>query len=164
MSTFRRLGSALLIVGAGLVFGGSYALGVGGAPTVSSVAPVNGYTTGGTAVTITGTNFTGTVGVKFGTYAAQFNAVSDTQVQATAPAQGGGTVDVTVTTVVGTSSTSAASKFNYVVPANVSAVLTDVQGNAQQYAQVSQDAAWFACGALVAVVAAVAFAPLLHRT
>ena len=36
------------------------------APTVTAVAPNSGPTTGGTSVTITGTNFTGVTGVKFG--------------------------------------------------------------------------------------------------
>ena len=78
------------------------------APTVTNVNPNTGPTTGGTSVTITGTNFTGATAVKFGsTNATSFTVNSSTSITATSPA-GSGTVDVTVTTAAGTSATSAA--------------------------------------------------------
>ena len=79
-------------------------------------APPRGPTAGGTTVTITGTNFTGATGVKFGTAAATgFTVVSATRSPPRRPA-GTGTVDVTVTTPGGTSATSAADQFTYPAP------------------------------------------------
>ena len=84
-----------------------------GTPTVVSVSPNAGLTTGGTGVTITGTNFTGVIAVKFGgTSATSFTVNSAISIVATTPA-GTGTVDVTVTTSSGTSATSSADHFAY---------------------------------------------------
>ena len=65
-------------------------------------------------MTITGTNFTGGSGVSFGgTAATSFTILSDTSLTATAPAGTVGTVDVTVTTNNGTSSTGSGDQFTY---------------------------------------------------
>jgi hypothetical protein len=88
-------------------------------PTVSSVSPVSGPTGGGTAVIIAGTGFAAanaTGAVKFGGTNATYTINSNTQITATAPARSAGTVDVTVTTSGGTSTTSAADHFTYAVP------------------------------------------------
>src|SRR5262249_46614085 len=78
------------------------------APTVSSVNPTLGLASGGTSVTITGTNFTGVSAVFFdGTAAASFTVNSTTQITAISPAHAPGTVDVTVTATGGTSATGA---------------------------------------------------------
>jgi hypothetical protein len=83
-------------------------------PTVTSINPNSGLTTGGTPVAITGTGFTGATAVKFGSTAAtSFTVNSATSITATSPA-GTGTVDVTVTTSFGTSATSSADQFTYV--------------------------------------------------
>lgn len=96
---------------------GVCSLGVGGAPTVSSILPASGSTVGGTTVTITGCGFTGATAVKFGAAAAtSFSFVSDSQVTAVSPAEAAGTVDVTVTTLVGTSAASAGDKFQFRPP------------------------------------------------
>jgi hypothetical protein len=89
------------------------------APTVSSVSPSSGSTAGGTQVTITGTNLSGATAVDFGSVAATGVSVNSagTQITATSPAGSAGTVDVTVTTAGGTSKTSSADEFTYVVPA-----------------------------------------------
>jgi beta-glucanase (GH16 family) len=80
-------------------------------PTVISLAPSTGPS--GAPVVITGTNFTGAIGVKFGTTAATaFTVDSATQITATS-SPGSGTVDVTVTTAGGTSAISAACHFTY---------------------------------------------------
>ena len=76
-------------------------------PTVTDVSPSSGPSTGGTAVTITGTNFSAVSAVNFGaTPAATYTVQNGTSITATAPAStvGAGTVDVTVTTE-GTSAT-----------------------------------------------------------
>jgi hypothetical protein len=71
---------------------------MGPAPTVTAVAPASGPWPGGTAVTITGTNFVSGATVTFGgTAATGVNVVDATSITATTPAHAGGTVDVTVT-------------------------------------------------------------------
>jgi hypothetical protein len=83
-------------------------------PTVGGISPSGGPTTGGTQVTITGSGFMGASAVSFGgTPATSFTVNSDSQVTATSPAGAAGTVDVTVTTVYGTSTTSPADQFTY---------------------------------------------------
>ncbi|UAK31851.1 IPT/TIG domain-containing protein [Nocardia asteroides] len=73
------------------------------APTLATVVPGSGPATGGNAVTLTGTGFTGATAVRFGaTSATSFTVVSDTQITAVAPA-GTGTAAVTVSTPGGTS-------------------------------------------------------------
>src|SRR5262249_48349033 len=80
-------------------------------PTVTNVNPNTGPTSGGTSVTITGTNFSGATAVSFGGNAAgSFTVNSASQITATSPA-GVGTVDVTVTTAGGTSATSSGDRF-----------------------------------------------------
>jgi hypothetical protein len=91
-----------------------------GAPTVSAVSPASGPATGGTTVTVTGTNFAAGDTVAFGGRAATGVTVnSATSITANAPAGNaqkvGGTVDVTVTGPGGTSSTSPADEFTYLV-------------------------------------------------
>ncbi|MFI7503532.1 IPT/TIG domain-containing protein [Streptomyces sp. NPDC049687] len=67
------------------------------------ISPNQGSTGGGTLVTITGTNLSGTSAVKFGSKSAtNVTVVSPTQVTAVSPS-GTGTVGVTVTTPGGTS-------------------------------------------------------------
>jgi hypothetical protein len=85
-------------------------------PTVSGVAPASGPASGGTKVTISGTNFSttpGATGVKFGPNAATgVSCSAATQCVATSPT-GTGTVDVTVTVGGLTSSATAADRFSY---------------------------------------------------
>ena len=84
--------------------------------TVTAVHPDSGPPAGGTQVVIEGTNLTGATAVDFGTApATSVDVLSSHLVAAVAPA-GTGTVDVTVTTPLGTSATSAADHFSYVVP------------------------------------------------
>lgn len=99
------------------------------APAVTSISPSSGPTAGGTTVTITGSNFSGTTAVTFGaTAAAGFTVNSATQITATAPAGAAGTVDVRVTTLGGTSATSAADQFTY-LPAPIVSSITTAQAN-----------------------------------
>src|SRR4051794_11207733 len=69
------------------------------APTIPSFTPASG--TPGTAVTITGTNFTGATAVTFHGVAAVYNVVSSTQIQTVVPA-GSSTGTFSVTTPAGT--------------------------------------------------------------
>jgi len=68
-------------------------------PTVTALSPTSGPSAGGTAVTITGTSFTGATAVAFGGLlipAAQFTAASDTQIVVTSPAHLPGNVSIEV--------------------------------------------------------------------
>lgn len=84
-------------------------------PTVTSIAPDFGPVGGGTTVTITGTDLASASAVKFGEApAAGFKAESETKITAVAPASAKvGAVDVTVTTLAGTSATGKADSFYY---------------------------------------------------
>jgi hypothetical protein len=84
------------------------------APSVTAVSPVAGLEAGGTAVTITGTGFTGATAVRFKTVAATHYTVdSSSEITAESPA-GKGKVDIVVSTASGTSTTSTADQFSYV--------------------------------------------------
>jgi hypothetical protein len=80
-------------------------------PTIGTVAPDEGPESGGTGVTITGTNLTSTDSVTFGGTPAPFSVVNDTTVSAVTP-PGTGTVDVVVTNPSGTAT--ALGAFTYV--------------------------------------------------
>ncbi|MHB1920319.1 MAG: G1 family glutamic endopeptidase [Acidimicrobiales bacterium] len=87
-------------------------------PTVTSVSPSQGGTSGGTQVTISGTYIVPTLtkSVHFGADAAHATINSDGTITATSPAEAAGSVDVTVTTTDGTSAVSSADTFIYVAP------------------------------------------------
>ncbi|MDQ2701875.1 MAG: IPT/TIG domain-containing protein [Pseudomonadota bacterium] len=73
------------------------------APTITSVAPVSGWTLGGASVVITGTNLTGATAISFGgTAAPSYTVDSDTQITAITPVHAAEAVDVAVTTASGT--------------------------------------------------------------
>ena len=72
-------------------------------PAVSGIIPASGPTTGGTSVTITGTNLANATAVDFGSTAATITSDSATQIVATSPVEPAGTVDVTVVAAGGTS-------------------------------------------------------------
>ena len=83
-------------------------------PTVTSVAPASGSTVGGTAVTITGTNFATGATVTFGgTAATSVVVVSSTSITATTPAGSAGAVTVTVTNPGGQSGSSGGRLYLY---------------------------------------------------
>ncbi len=120
----------------------------GPAPTVSNVAPSSGSTAGGTAVTITGTNFAAGATVTFGaTVATNVVVVSGTQITATTPAVSAGAVTVTVTNAGGQSG-NLASAFTYIVPPTVSSVAPN-SGPAAGGTAVTITGANFATGATV---------------
>ena len=100
----------------GLVYVGPWPL-----PSVTGLSPASGSAAGGTAVTITGTDFTGATAVDFGSTAATATSVqinsAGTQITATSPA-GAGTVNVMVVTPEGTSDITTADEYTYLaVPA-----------------------------------------------
>ena len=83
-------------------------------PTVTSISPTSGPDTGGTTVTMNGTNFTGST-VKFGSAPATIMGNTGTQLTVVSPA-GSGTIDVIVTNAGGSSAPSAADRFTYTTP------------------------------------------------
>src|SRR5579875_3686578 len=83
------------------------------APTVTKLSAKDGPGSGGTSVTITGTNLSGATAVSFGSSpATSFAVQSSTEIVASSP-PGAGTVDVTVSTPGGTSATSKHDEFGY---------------------------------------------------
>lgn len=89
----------------------------GQAPVVSGVHPASGSVSGGTAVTITGSGFTGATAVDFGTNPGRdVGVVSRSQITAVTP-PGTATIDVTVTTPEGTSPVGAGDSFSYLLNA-----------------------------------------------
>ena len=85
------------------------------APTVTAVTPAFGPMAGGTSVSLLGSGFTGASQVLFGSIAATgVSVLDDSHLTATAPAQAGGSVDVTVTTPAGISAVSSGASFQYV--------------------------------------------------
>jgi hypothetical protein len=103
------------------------------APTVSEVKPAAGPTTGGTSVTIAGAHLSGVSAVRFGASEVLGFSVNPAGTEITAQSPpGSGVVDVTVTTVGGTSATLAADQFTYVqqpVVTGVSPVAGPLAGN-----------------------------------
>jgi hypothetical protein len=85
-------------------------------PAVTKVEPGTGSTAGGTAVTITGSNFVGVTEVKFGSRAAaSFKVQSSTEITAVTPpwTSGNAIAEVTVATLAETSTNSGGDSFIY---------------------------------------------------
>ncbi|MGN2638879.1 IPT/TIG domain-containing protein [Nocardia takedensis] len=72
-------------------------------PTITSLSPGSGPSTGGASVVITGTDFGGPTTVRFGATATAFTLDSPTQITAVGPGGAIGTVQVTVTDTTGAS-------------------------------------------------------------
>ncbi len=88
-----------------------------GAPTVTSVSPSSGPSSGGTTVTITGTNLASATGVNFGRAPGTSVTVnSPTSITVTSPSYSseGGTVDVYVVTPSGDSAPTPGDRFTYI--------------------------------------------------
>jgi hypothetical protein len=91
-------------------------------PTLTSVSPSSGSTTGGTTVTLTGSGFLTGATVAFGSVASSAVTVqSSTQITALTPAASAGTVTVTVTNSNGQSA-SLASAFTFICPTTLTAI------------------------------------------
>ena len=86
------------------------------APTIASVSPGSGPTAGGTAITITGADFTGATSVTLGGSAAtNLVVMSATSINCTTPAHAAGAVSVIVTTPSGANPSN--TLFTYITPA-----------------------------------------------
>ena len=98
-------------------------------PTLTSVSPSTGLTTGGTSVTITGTNLTTPAAVTIGgTAATNDTLVSSTQITATTPAHTAGVVSVVVTFGGGSDAVTLNNAFTYTVPAPTVSTLSPTSG------------------------------------
>ncbi len=87
------------------------------APVVTSVTPNEGPEAGGTTVTVKGEHLEGATEVKFGTTSAtELKVVSGTEMTVKDPAHAPGTIDVTVKTPAGTSTTGSTDHFTYQAP------------------------------------------------
>jgi formylglycine-generating enzyme required for sulfatase activity/CxxC motif-containing protein (DUF1111 family)/subtilisin-like proprotein convertase family protein len=95
----------------------------GAGPTISSVSPNVGPTTGGTAITITGTNLTGTSSVSVGGNAAtSVVVVNATTVTATTPSGAAGAANVSLTTPYGSPTASGAFTYQLYATPTISSV------------------------------------------
>ena len=86
-------------------------------PTIASVSPNIGSSSGGTSVIITGTNFDTRPGynsVRFGTTSATVTAASPTSLTVTSPVHAAGIVDTSVRVNILSSVTSFADRFTYI--------------------------------------------------
>jgi hypothetical protein len=90
--------------------------------SITEISPSSGINTGGTSVTITGTNFTGATSVTFGGVAAtSLTIVNNTTITCITPAvDSDGAVGIIVTTEVGPSS--AFSSFTYITNPNITGI------------------------------------------
>jgi hypothetical protein len=93
-------------------------------PTISSVTPPTGTSSGGVAVTIVGAGFTGASSVVFGTTPATFTVNSDSTITATTPSGALGTVDVQVTTPGGTSAVGGGDQYTFTPPPDLAIAVT----------------------------------------
>ena len=92
-------------------------------PTVTGVSPNIGTTLGGDSVTITGSKFSSATEVEFGTVATDFTVNSDSSISAISPPQdSAGTVDVRVSVGGSTSGITAADRFIYKAPPDITAI------------------------------------------
>jgi len=99
-------------------------------PVVTSISPTAGPLGGGTPVTITGSGFSGATSVDFGGILVYGTPTSDTSMTVTAPAgETAEAVDLTITTIGGTSATSPADQFTYGQPIACSRVTGTLGGS-----------------------------------
>ena len=84
------------------------------APKLFAITPSSGPATGGTVVTISGTDLNGTTSVKFGNSAGtNIVVVSSTQIKVTSPDHAAGTIDIRVTTAGGTTAVKTADRYTF---------------------------------------------------
>lgn len=119
------------------------------APSLTTVSPLSGPTTGGTSVTLAGQNFASGATVTFGGAAAtSVVVVSATQITATTPPHAQGSVNVVVTNPDGQSATLAGG-FTFGAPAPIVAGVSPTSGVTSGGTSVTLTGQNFASGATV---------------
>ncbi len=121
---------------------------VPGPPTVSSVAPSEGSTLGGTPVTIKGTGFLPGATVTIGGAASAVDVRSETEITAVTAAEPTGSDEVIVSDEGGSSS--AGPVYTYVEPPSVSSI-TPSEGASKGHTKVTIRGAHFLAGATVTI-------------
>ena len=92
-------------------------------PVVNAISASSGPLAGGANIVITGSGFSMVTGVKFGSTTVTYYTVTNTtSISATVPSGTAGTVDITVTNTLGTSSTSSADQYTYVAAPTISSI------------------------------------------
>ena len=114
-------------------------------PTLTKVTPAKGPSSGGTIVTISGSNFIGATSVRFGSTAVSFSLKSSSSITAVTPESASGIVDVTVTTPAATSAISSADHYKFSNP--TIAELSPASGPAAGATSVTVTGSGFALGA-----------------
>src|SRR5206468_2267578 len=95
-------------------------------PIVTGLSSASGLVSGGTSLTITGSQFIGATSVTFGAVvASSFTVSDDDTIQVLIPAGSAGTVDVRVTTGAGTSATSNLDQYTYQSSSGAGGTSTD---------------------------------------
>src|SRR5437867_2702581 len=121
------------------------------APTVSAISPSSGTSSGGTAVTVTGTGFAAGATVSLvGTAATNVTVVSSTSLTATTAAHAAGAVDVVVTNSDGQSGTLTGG-YTYTNPAPTVSAISPSSGTSSGGAAVTITGTGFAAGATVSL-------------
>ena len=99
------------------------------APAITSLTPAFGTTAGGTVVTLTGTNLGSATQILFNGVAGTAISSTATSATVTAPAHAAGQVDITLTTVGGTSPLVAADHYTFIAPPTAGASSATVAYN-----------------------------------
>jgi hypothetical protein len=115
-------------------------------PSVSSISPASGSTSGGTTVAIEGDFFYGATAVTFGGVRAAGFINADGSIVVTAPAEGSGAVDVVVTTPGGSSPVVGGDRFTYVASQPPPPPVTTSPSSAHGYWLVGSDGGIFTFG------------------
>ena len=119
-------------------------------PTIASVLPLSGPTTGGTSLTIAGTGFVPGLTVTIGGSPATVSSVTDTTILCVSPPHASGPVDVVVTNP-DASLTTLPGGFTYVAPAPVPTSVTPPSGSSMGGTPVSIAGTNFQTGATVTI-------------
>jgi hypothetical protein len=146
----QRAGSAEVVVSdeGGASTGGPDFTYVELAPSVSSVVPAEGPSTGGTAVTINGADFESDSTVTIGGEATDVTVRSNGEITAVTPAQPAGSHEVVVSDEAGSSA--GGPTFTYAAPPTVVSV-TPSEGPAKGHTRVTIRGSHFQAGAIVTI-------------
>ncbi|MCI0342714.1 MAG: IPT/TIG domain-containing protein [Planctomycetales bacterium] len=138
---------------------------LGSPPTITGINPATGASTGGTTVTITGTNFYPGATVTFGSVVATPSSITSTQIVVTTPSVSPalGPTNVTVTNTDGQSVTSAGG-FNFLGPAPGFTSVTPTTGPNTGGTTVTISGTNFFAGATVTIGGAAATVSTISST